>query len=255
MTQQTPAGPDIPDTVRRLVTLQEGQVDQIAGVIHDGPLQTVAAAYMRLQLLRRRLTSAPDIQSCAEIEETLKLSVLGLRRMLVELVPPRPARAGLLDALGDYLEQTATDTGLTCTLEGPTPAGAAGTPHPLAFRMAQEAVTRLRQRPGVRRLIVGIREAGGGIEVRVLADALGWSPSAAIAGDEPSRPPDVWVATLQEWALIAGGWCRKEAEPAAPGQAEAVTFWLPLWSPPQHPAPAGPHPTQRDDAGNGQDQN
>lgn len=217
---------------------------------------------MRLQLLRRKLSSAPEIQACQEIEETLKLSVLSLRQLLVELVPPRPERAGLLDALSDYLAQTGSDAGLTCSLHGPTPAGVAASPHPLAYRMAQEAVTRLRQRPGVGEVTVGVREAGGGIEVRILGNALGWVAPVAVSAVEPSRPPDAWVARMQERALIAGGWCRTDAETGSSGLAEALTFWLPAWLPPQNhhqlhlraPAP-DPGPTPGQGPGNRQDQN
>lgn len=195
----------------RLAALEELRLEEIAGIIHDGPLQAVAAAYMRLQLLRRTMTSAADIRACEDIGATLHAGILGLRRVLAELGVPRPGRDGIVSALGDYLEQAESDTGIRFTLDGEAALG----PHPIAYRLAQVGLVGLRGQPGVASIAVAAGRAGGGLTVHL-------QPGAPVA-------PGPWLATMEERASVAGGWCRVDGQAGPPPTVAAVEFWLP-WS-------------------------
>src|ERR1700716_3145587 len=98
--------------VGRLLYMQEEERRRLAAEIHDDTIQTISAAYMRLQLLGRRLTSPTDRESCESLERMLKLVVQRLRRLTFELRPVALDNTTLARALGDYLGQVEFDAGI-----------------------------------------------------------------------------------------------------------------------------------------------
>src|SRR5205823_8048499 len=100
-------GPPVAPAGRiRLLHLQEEEERRrLAAEIHDGAIQAVAAAYLRMQVLGRTLNSPTDLGSCEALERVLKLSGQRLRRMTFELWPLALDDTTLASALDDYLGQ------------------------------------------------------------------------------------------------------------------------------------------------------
>ena len=93
------------EVVGRLLHLQEEERRRLAAEIHDDAIQAMAAAYLRMQLLARTLTSPTDLGSCEALERVLKLSVQRLQRLTFELRPLALDDTTLAGALDDYLGQ------------------------------------------------------------------------------------------------------------------------------------------------------
>jgi PAS domain S-box-containing protein len=91
------------ELLHRLVRASEHERAQLAGDLHDGPIQMLTVAAMRLEHLGMVETDTPDW--LPEAVQTVRETVVQLRDVLVELHP----RAGA----GDGLEATLTQLALT----------------------------------------------------------------------------------------------------------------------------------------------
>lgn len=81
------------ELLHRLVRASEHERAQLAGDLHDGPIQMLTVAAMRLEHLKMVETDTPDW--LPEAVQTVRETVVQLRDVLVELHPRAGAGAGL----------------------------------------------------------------------------------------------------------------------------------------------------------------
>lgn len=209
--------------VGRLVAAAEEERQRIAGDIHDDSIQAMAAASIRLQLLRRRLTG-DELEMLDNLGQTVDNAIERLRHLLFELRPPALDREGIGAALRLYIQQSGGD------VEYRLDERISGEPSPetrvILYRLAQEALTNVRKHARASSASVVLDERDGGYRLRVTDDGVGFNVE-----DAGPVPGHLGLAAMRERAELAGGWLRIES---AVDAGTTVEFWLP----PQEPAEA-----------------
>ncbi len=207
------------DLARRLVTAQEEERRRIAADVHNGPVQTVVALAIRLELLARRLANPEERAEMERIRATLADALTGLRTLMVELRPLALGRDGLEAALREHQARMKEVGGpavsLVADLRSEPPAEAQA----VLFRIAQEALANVRKHAAASQVTVTLADDGEGARLSVCDDGRGFDLAI------PAVPGHLGLATMQERATMAGGWCRFES---APGAGATVTAWVPF---------------------------
>ena len=186
------------ETVGRLMNVQEEERRWLAAEIHDDSIQVMAAAYLRLQMLRRKLTSAAERDACEALEKTVKLAVQSLQRLILELKPTALDATGLAGALGDYLEQVELDTGVAFRLVDGLATQPCDQNRLILYRAAQEALTNIAKHATASNVTVALSEDAGGFTVRIDDDGGGFGNGR---GAPPSRSPG---SVQKPWVAPAG---------------------------------------------------
>jgi PAS domain S-box-containing protein len=202
-----------------LVRAQEDERARIASDIHDDSIQVMAAASMRLQILRSELADPAHRAMLTRLEETVLASIARLRHLLFELRPRILDSDGLGAALRLYMDELGPDVGFEVSFEDrlrqePTP-----DIRVIVYRIAQEAVTNVRKHAKARHMSVTLDSDNGGVLLRVLDDGEGL-PSDI----DESQPGHLGLAAIRERAELTGGWTRLSGPPEGGVLVEA---WVP----------------------------
>lgn len=204
----------------RLVKAQEEERGRIAIEVHDDPLQRMAAADWRLEMLRRNLTDPEQLKTVDKLRATVKLTIEGLRHLLFELRPPGLDRPGGLSAtLRESVQRLAEDVGVSVTFEERLSEEPSVETAVICYRITREALANIRKHAGAGRVDVLIESRDDGVLVQVRDDGVGFSPTEVRA-----VPGHLGLFAMQERAELAGGWWRVDS---APGEGTTVVFWLP----------------------------
>jgi signal transduction histidine kinase len=201
--------------------LLAGEEDRqrIADGIHDDAIQVMTAAGMRAQILRRSIDDPDQLDRLDELERAIHLSILRLRRVILELCRPASlAREGLSVALSAYLDETDETDGTAYRLEdhlrGSVPPELTGL---ILYRIAQDVLTNIRKHAGAEHASVTLERQDGGFYVRICDDGVLTPESDA------TRSRHLALAAIRERAELAGGWLRSESPPSG---GTTVEFWV-----------------------------
>ena len=209
------------DLMRRLVTAQEDERRRIAVDVHDGPVQALVALGIRLEVLARRLADPGERAEMEHLRAVASSALTELRTLMIELRPISPDPGGLEAALRGHHARLESAGGpavaLVVDLRAEPPAEAQAT----LFRIAQEAVANADKHAGASQVTVTLASEGEGARLSVRDDGRGFDPERAAV------PGHLGLATMQERATVAGGWCRVESTPDA---GATVTAWVPFTS-------------------------
>jgi signal transduction histidine kinase len=205
------------EVVGRLLHLQEEERGRLAAEIHDDAIQAMAAAYLRLQLLGRTLTSPTDLGSCEALERVLKLAVQRLRRMTVELRPLALDDTTLASALDHYLGQVEFEEHVRFHLVDRLATEPSEQSRLVLYRAAQEALTNVARHAAASTVTVALSEDAGGYTVRIEDNGRGFRTVAC-------GQRGLGLRFLRERAEAIGGSCRVESNP---GRGTNVQVWVP----------------------------
>ena len=205
----------------RLVRAQEEERQRIALDIHDDSIQVMTAVGMRLQLLHRVLTDPEDVAALVNAQETVRLTIQRLRRLLFELHPPSLDRVGLSAALCDHSRLIEDEGGPQVAIEDRMRVEPPPGSRTIAYRIGQEALTNVRKHARAKRVDIVLEGDRGGTRVTIRDDGVGFDPDTTPANGTPGH---LGIASMLERAQLAGGWCRVDS---APGQGTTVEFWVP----------------------------
>lgn len=206
--------------LRRLLTVTEEERRRVGRDIHDDSLQALTAVQLRLERLRSALTDPRRRQMVDDASGLVDRADRSLRALLVGLRPPAlDLPGGLQTAVREYLERLQATSDVQCELEvrlSVHPSVEAGQ---LIYRILQDAILNVEKHARAGRLWVLLTEHDAGVLCRVSDDGQGFD-----AGDATVSPGHVGLASMQERARLAGGWCRIES---ARGAGTRVEFWIP----------------------------
>lgn len=206
-----------------LVAVAEDERQRIAADIHDDSIQAMAAASIRLQILRRRLTTRDELAMLDELANTMDLAIDRLRHLLFELRPPALDREGIVPALQLYLRESGSD--VDYRLEE----GLRDEPPPetrvILYRLAQEALTNVRKHARATAASVLLGQDENGYLLRVSDNGVGFR-----VDDASPVPGHLGLAAMRERAELAGGWLRIDSTAGAGTTVEC-------WIPPHEPVP------------------
>ena len=223
-----------------LIQAEENERARVAGELHDGPVQVLAAALLRLESLADRL--ARDAASLVggvaggpgaltarryrpaaetrELLEALREAYREARTLLFDLKPLVLEEEGLAAAVGELLGRLEREQGIEAALDDELPERPPQHLELIACRVIQEALQNVRRHARARRIVVTLRWDGG-LSCEVRDNGLGFDPDAP---KSELAPRSYGLASMRERVELAGG---KLELRTAPGTGTALRFTLP----------------------------
>jgi PAS domain S-box-containing protein len=210
-----------------LVTAGEEERARIAGDIHDDSIQAIAAAGMRLQILRRKIDDPEQLGLLDKLQDTIGLSIDRLRHLLFELRPPVLDSEGLAAALEMYLDDAEAGSTTRYELKDKLRSQPSAQTRTILYRIAQEALVNVRKHACATTVMVSLQERDGGFLVRIADDGVGFAVDEAkpVSGH-------LGLASMRERAMLSDGWLRVSS---TPGDGTAIEVWVPALAPSDEP--------------------
>ena len=204
------------------IRAQEAERSRIAADIHDDTVQALSAAVLRLQQVRRRLSDPAGGDLLDQLEQSIRRSILGLRRLMFDLHPAALDHSGLVGALRDVLGQGEEEHGLRWELDDRLRTEPPAEVRLSLYRVAREALANVRKHAGAGLVRVAVSSEGAGCRVTVSDDGRGFDAGAA----EPAG--HLGLFSMRQRAELGGGTL---AITSAPGRGTIVDCWLPFAPP------------------------
>jgi PAS domain S-box-containing protein len=205
----------------RLVEAVENERRSLARELHDQAGQTTWALNLMLGRLRQDLDAGGAHAARFDRIDELVTNVMDeLRRLTLNLRPPSLDRAGLLQALREYVEfyraQSALAVDLvTSDLERRLPADV----ETAIYRVVQEALTNVVRHASASHVSVTVERRGERVFAAIEDDGQGFEVAAALSSGR------LGVLGMRERARSLGGEFRITS---APGKGTTVRFDLPV---------------------------
>jgi signal transduction histidine kinase len=203
----------------RLVRAQEEERKRIAVEIHDDAVQVMTAVNLYLSPLIEHIEGQEYKRQGRHVQETVRLTIGRLRRLLFQLIPPELQLHGLASSLRLLLETLQEDSGVRWELEDrlidePAPPAAL-----VVYRIVQEALGNVRKHAGASNVRLRVASGEGGVDVRIEDDGCGWSPATR------HEPGHLGVVGMGARAEMSGGRLRVRS---VPGHGTIIEFWIPI---------------------------
>ena len=189
--------------------------NRIATELHDDALQKLTAAELHLGRV-----SPTRLEPIEEAQGLLQQAENALRKLLFEVRPPSLDLPGGFDeTIRDRLEILRSLTGIEADIELDLPDDVAYELKSTVFRQVAEAITNVEKHSGATRVEVVVKVVDGGIYGLVVDNGRGF-----VVAERDHLPGHVGLLSLNERALLAGGWNKISSEP---GTGSRVEFWIP----------------------------
>jgi signal transduction histidine kinase len=169
--------------LQRAVDASTEERRRIAGALHDGVVQDLAATSFRVSGAAERADAmgqsrlAEDLRAAAG---TVRTSIGGLRSLLVEIYPPSLATAGLEAALTD-LASSLRSRGISVTLQLAPQSGLDPAGERLVFRVAQECLNNIARHASAANVHLMLEQTPGAALLEIVDDGVGFDAAAALA--------------------------------------------------------------------------
>jgi signal transduction histidine kinase len=173
---------DSQDALDTAVEVYERERAAVAGDLHDGPIQVLTAASLRLQSAAHFGELTPELAE--EVAASIAVAAGQLRQVMTNLATWWIAGTDLDDAIERYVLQRCAQHRVeaTCELE---PLGPLATKHAAAvFRVIQEAVANALHHSGTDRLVVRLSTVSGEVVLEVLDFGSGFAPEAVDSAEQ-----------------------------------------------------------------------
>jgi signal transduction histidine kinase len=207
---------------RSLLTGQEDERRRLAMGIHDDTVQSVLAASLRLQRLRRYLRGSGDeaVGLVEEVQQDLDEAISRLRRLIFELHPPTLDSEGLAAAMRLYLGETLRLQGVHWSLQvdGDVPQDPVTVA--LAYRLFREAVLNVVKHAHASTVRVDLASDADRLRVEIADDGVGFAPGDA----QQPTPGHLGMLASRQLCEAAGGEWHVDS---APGLGTRVTYTVP----------------------------
>lgn len=202
-----------------LVRAQDEERRRIASDIHDDSIQVMAAATIRLSLLKEKVDDPEQKASLERVEKTIALSIERLRQLMFRLRPPALEREGLKAALEDFLVYGFADSGIEVEVESKLPDEPPPKIRDAAYQIISEALMNVRKHAEASTTKVTLSHVKEGLLVTVVDDGKGFQ-----SGGMSSPPGHLGLINMRERAELLAGRCRVDS---SPGRGSTVEIWLP----------------------------
>ena len=210
----------------RLESAKEEERRHISRELHDEFGQTLTAAKINLQMLRR---VTPDAAVAQRLEDSIGMidrMIRQARNIALGLRPPLLDEAGLIAALDHHLKSLEGRSGVRIELDA---ANAAGDVPPAmnttVFRLIQEAVNNALRHAQATKIRVTLREDADGLLLVIEDDGVGFDREAV--AERAKRGEHLGLLGMTERVRSAGGVIVLDSRP---GRGSRIEVRLPLES-------------------------
>lgn len=215
--------------LERTVGTVEQERTLVSMELHDGPVQSLATAAMRLEAARM-LLDAGDTERADELVDRATAGVLDevtvLRRMIHELRPPEIETRGLVGAIGELATQAMRDSGGTMEVivDARPPDDLPPMIEIVVYRILQEAIANAVRHSAATEVRVEVTrtehgDGAHGVGVSIADDGHGFDTGAI----EQTR--QAGLAIMRERVEFAGGTWRVHSRS---GRGTRITAGIPL---------------------------
>jgi signal transduction histidine kinase len=189
------------DRLRKSLEAAEAERRRWARELHDETLQALGGLKVLLSGASRLDDAGAMRDAMGQAVGHVAAEIENLRALIAELRPPALDQLGLEPALASLVQRTATTSGLEIAAD----VRLGGDEHRLSpelettvYRIVQEALTNVVKHARARSVEIAVREAGGGVDVRVADDGTGLAAGARGGGG-------FGLVGMRERVEIAGG--------------------------------------------------
>jgi signal transduction histidine kinase len=174
--------------LQRAVDASEEERRRIAGTLHDGPVQELAATSFAVAGAAERAAGSGQpalAEMLAAAAGAVRASIRGLRSLLVDIYPPSLTTAGLVPALTDLTEVLAARS-IATHLELAEDAAARLPPdrQQLVFRIARECLRNAARHASARNVGVRLFRQGHATVLEIDDDGTGVDPAPVLGNPE-----------------------------------------------------------------------
>jgi PAS domain S-box-containing protein len=188
---------------------------RIADEIHDGSIQSITAASLRLQQLRRGASDPADLQILTTIEDLLEMTSVGLRGLMVKLHAPGLDGLGLATAIRELLDVLRADYGVSTEVHNRLQHQPPFQRRVTLFRVAEDALrAACTARPS--QVVVEMDDHNHGFLLSLQHDGI-----VEVGKDFASLADRARIAVR---ARLAGGWARFDQRV---GRHARASIWIP----------------------------
>ena len=188
---------------------------RFATELHDDALQKLTAAELHLGRV-----SPNNLKPIEDAQGLLLQAEDALRKLLFEVSPPSlELPGGFEETIRDRLQMLRALTGIQAEAVLDLPDDIAYELKSMVFRQVAEAVTNVEKHSRATRVDVTVKSLDGGIYGLIEDNGRGF-----VVAERDHLPGHVGLLSLNERALLAGGWCKISSEP---GTGSRVEFWIP----------------------------
>ena len=188
---------------------------RFATELHDDALQKLTAA--EIQLHRVGPNKLGPIDDAIGL---LRQAEDAVRKLLFEVRPPAlELPGGLEETVRDRLSMLRSLTGIEADATVEVPDDISYELKSIVFRQVAEAITNIEKHAAATQAQVTVKVDGGGVHGLVVDNGRGF-----VVAERDHLPGHLGLLTLNERALLAGGWCKISSEP---GKGSRVEFWIP----------------------------
>jgi signal transduction histidine kinase len=184
-----------------LISAEQQERERIAGEVHDDALQLLAAAQLRIQIMRRQVAGAELEQlteTLSSFAELVSEAQRKLRNLLLDLETPTAHDRPLHEALSQTAEAFFYGSSTVVRLEGTfseVPSDVAAVFH----RAGREALSNASRHASANKVVVTLAEDASGWVMTVDDDGVGL-PEVV-----PERPGHLGVRGMRDRAAALGG--------------------------------------------------
>jgi two-component system NarL family sensor kinase len=174
--------------LQRAVDASEEERRRIAGTLHDGPVQELAATSFTVAGAAETAAGSgqPElVEMLTTAAGTVRASIRGLRSLLVDIYPPSLTTAGLVPALTDLTEVLAARSIAThLSLAEDAAARLSPDRQQLVFRIARECLRNAARHASAHNVGVCLFRQGHAIVLEINDDGTGFDPAPVLGNPE-----------------------------------------------------------------------
>lgn len=212
-----------------LTLTEERERRRIAEELHDGAVQDLASARIRLDTAIKGVGAGEAAEALHAVSDSLRRTALFTNRIASHLSSPSLSELGLAVAISEWMNEQVgrfgIETELVDQLDEEDRSDLHFVTRAILFRSVRELLANVVQHSWARKVRVVLRRSGDDLELMVCDDGRGFAPEDAPPGDPGTG--GIGLFSIRERMADLGGALRVESQP---GRGCVATLVIP--SPP-----------------------
>ncbi len=209
-------------TARRMLAVNEEELQRIILDIHDGPVQNLFAALAQVNLAQKRRRRGETVAAAdydrllARLSTLLEATLDEIRNFLGTFRPPDFAQRRLSEIIEGLLMHHEMATGCQVTLAmGKRPCSTSLPVKIALYRICQEALSNAHRHAQASHQWVRLTEEGAHIVMEIRDDGRGFEPPPLTGPEATEREEHIGLRGMRERIALVGGQFELHSAPGA----------------------------------------
>ena len=208
------------DISERAVAILEEERSRFARDLHDGPVQVLSNASMRLDMLSQVMAVDVNLAGAEvrRMQRRLVQATTELRQLIYDLQPVAVDAMGIESALTGLAHATERDWKVSVTVDVNGAAPPLRVPvEMMLYRAVQEALSNAAKHASAQQITITVSSDSDSVSCQVADDGKGFDPARRPSGH-------YGLGNMADRMALVGGSCTLDT---APGRGTQVTFKVP----------------------------